>query len=388
MKKILIFVPNYFPGYLSGGIARTILNTTAWLGDEFEFLVATRDRDLGSDEPYPEIRYGAWTSLGRARVRYLAPHELSFGRLEAFINSVDYDVLHLNSFFDSVFTIRLLLLRRLGRIDPPAVILSPRGEFVPGPLAIKYRKKRLYVGLSKRLRFYKKIVWHASSEHEADGIAKALDVPVASVLIALDLPVRDRAAVATDDTGSDRLRVVFLSRITREKNLDGALRILQRVKSAISFDIVGPQGDPEYWAECQSALARLPSNVRATYVGPIPPERVFETLGRYDLFFFPTHGENYGHVVAEAISVGTRVLVSQFTPWRNLEADGLGWDVDLNDAARFAEIIDLLATQPAPDRAAVRESVRKSAMLRLSDPHALEQNRKLFAHASPTSTPT
>lgn len=58
MKTVLIFVPNYFPGYMSGGIARTVLNTVEWLGDEFTFLIVTRDRDLGSDRPYEGVPRG------------------------------------------------------------------------------------------------------------------------------------------------------------------------------------------------------------------------------------------------------------------------------------------------------------------------------------------
>jgi len=381
MKTILTFVPNYFPGYMSGGIARTILNTTEWLGSEFRFLIVTRDRDLGSDQAYPDIRLGAWNTLGNAQVRYLAPAELSLRRLADFINATRYDILHLNSFFDSVFTIKLLLLLRLKKIRPPSIVLSPRGEFVAGPLRIKYPKKKLYIELSKLLGFYDLVKWHGSSEHEADGIAVAMKLPMQTVKVAIDLPIREANFGRPADFGSDRLRVVFLSRLTREKNLDGALRILQGVTSDISFDIIGPQEDPKYWNECRALLADLPSNVHADYLGAVSPDRVFDTLGQYDLFLFPSHGENYGHVIAESISVGTRVLVSQSTPWRNLEADGLGWDIDLQDTRRFVEIIEMLARQSPSDRMAARARARTSAVARLFNPDALEQNRLLFTSA-------
>ena len=48
-----------------------------------------------------------------------------------------------------------------------------------------------------------------------------------------------------------------------------------------------------------------------------------------DLFFLPTRGENFGHVIAEALSVGTPVLISDQTPWRKLAAVGLGHDLPL-----------------------------------------------------------
>jgi glycosyltransferase involved in cell wall biosynthesis len=381
MKRILTFVPNYFPGYMSGGIARTILNTADWLGDEFEFLVATRDRDLGSDEPYPDVKLGAWNRLGKSSVRYLAPEELSLKRLAGFVNATPFDVLHLNSFFDPVFTIRLLLLLRLKRIQARAVLLSPRGEFVAGPLALKYAKKKLYMVLSSALGFYGSVRWHASAAHEAEGIAAAMQVPRPSIRLAIDLPVRQAPETRLPWSPGERLRVIFLSRITREKNLDGALRILQGVRAPVSFDIVGPQEDPAYWRECEALIAAVPPNVAVSYRGAITPEQVFGTLSNYDLFLFPSRGENYAHVIAESISVGTMVLVSQFTPWRNLEEDGVGWDVDLSDTGRFVEVIEHLALQAPSDRMKLRDRARASAIVRLSDPDALEQNRSLFSSA-------
>lgn len=381
MKRILTFVPNYFPGYMSGGIARTILNTTDWLGSEFEFLIVTRDRDLGSDTPYPDIRPGTWTRVGQADVRYLAPHELSLGRLADLVNSTDHDALHLNSFFDPVFTIRLLLLMRLKRIAPRKVLLSPRGEFVAGPLALKYAKKKTYIELSRLAGFYRDVTWHASSPHEASGMLDAMRLPAQSVRTAIDLPVRQ----APRDTpppanGADaRLRIVFISRMTREKNLDGALRMLRDVRSNVSFDIIGPQQDSRYWEECEALMKALPPNVQATYVGSIPPEQVFDTLSRYDVFLFPSHGENYAHVIAESISVGTRVLVSQFTPWRDLQTDGVGWDLDLAQPQRFVDVIERLAADSPADRHAARVRAAQSALARLSNPAALEENRSLFA---------
>ena len=119
--------------------------------------------------------------------------------------------------------------------------------------------------------------------------------------------------------------------------------------------------------------------MQAAYKGSIPPDQVFDTLSRYDLFLFPSHGENYGHVIAESISVGTRVLVSQFTPWRELQSDGLGWDLDLAHPKRFAEVIDRLALESPTARQTARQRAGRSAATRLANPAALEENRSLFA---------
>jgi len=380
MKTILIFVPNYFPGYRSGGIARTVINTVEWLGDDFNFLIVTRDRDLGVEEPYPDIRYGTWLPLGRSRVRYLAPEELSLAAVEALVKETPHDVLHLNSFFDSVFTIKLLLLMRLGRIKEPRVVMSPRGEFVEGPLHLKYPKKRLYIELSRLAGFYSKgLRWHASSRHEAEGIVGAMRLPADRVSTAIDLPVRDLVQKLPALAPHPRLRVAFLSRLTREKNLDGALRIMQQVNRPMDFDIIGPQEDPAYWADCSALLEKLPQQVRASYLGPVAPEEVFLRLAEYDVLLFPSHGENYGHVIAESIAVGTRVLISENTPWRGLAADGLGWDLDLDDTSAFVHVLHTLADESPEARIASRPLVRQAAAVRLSNPVALEDNRQLYS---------
>ena len=379
MSKILIFAPNYFPGYMSGGIARTILNTVEWIGDEFDFLIVTRDRDLGSVSPYTKIHRGQWELVGKSKVRYLAPDELTLTALAQLVNETDHDVLHLNSFFDSVFSIKLLLLLRLKKINSRRVVMSPRGEFVEGPLRIKYWKKWLYIKISLMIGFYRDVYWHASSPHEAMGIAKAMQISPSSVYSAIDLPIRCSEEFDAGFPQGAELKVVFLSRLTREKNLDGALRILQHVLKPMQLDIIGPKEDLQYWRECESLLAKLPPHVKARYLGPISPEKVFESFAQYDLFFFPTHGENYGHVIAESISVGTRVLVSQATPWRNLSDDGVGWDIDLSNYSLFARVLDEVASQSAEERIALRENVRRAALIRLLNPEALEHNRLLYS---------
>ena len=72
----------------------------------------------------------------------------------------------------------------------------------------------------------------------------------------------------------------------------------------------------------------------------LKPNEVVGTFSKYDLFLFPSGGENYGHVIAESLSSGTPVLISKNTPWLDLESQNLGWDIDLKDMDSFVEIIE------------------------------------------------
>jgi glycosyltransferase involved in cell wall biosynthesis len=379
---ILTFTGNYLPGYKAGGILRTIVNTVDYLGDEFEFLIVTQDRDLKECTPYPDIVVKQWQPVGGAQVYYLPPEECTIKGLADLVAGTPHDILYLNSFFDSVFTIKLLLARRLGWLPQSPLILAPRGEHVHGPLRLKYPKKITYIRLTRLLGFYHNIVWQASSEYEAADIARVMKVAPEAIHVALDLPSKNSPEAAMVESyrpgGAAGVRLLFLSRLTREKNLDYALMVLAKVSAPVVFDIYGPAEDATYWKECRELIGRLPANVTVNYHGEVRPDQVLPVMGRYDLFFFPTTGENYGHVIAEALTAGTPVLISTGTPWRNLEAEGLGWDLDLAQMDAFAAVIDKLALTSREERCQQRALVKARIMTRLLDPAVLAANRQLF----------
>lgn len=381
-RRVLVFVPNYLPGYKSGGILRTLVNTVDWL-DDYEFWIVTRDRDLGDIKPFANIDVDNWQQVEGAMVRYLAPHMITTRNLQRLVMETPHDVIHLNSFFDHVFTMKILLARWLGWLPRSPLILSPRGEFVEGPLRLKYHKKLAYISLTRLIGFYKGVTWHASSVYEQQDFVNALNVDVGNVKIALDLPSKVNLASPTSELLSEGvLRVLFLSRLTREKNLDCALRILQHVKAKVIFDIYGPDEDEGYWNECKQLIRQLPENITATYRGAVLPTEVADIFSQYDLFFFPSRGENYGHVIAEAISVGTKVLISKNTPWLELARDELGWDVDLADTRAFVKLIEAFAGLSLEQRIRQRALVKVNASARLLDPKVVLDNRALFKVAT------
>jgi glycosyltransferase involved in cell wall biosynthesis len=382
-RVVLTFIGNYLPGFNAGGILRSLVNTIDHLGDEFEFSVVTKDRDIGDTRPYASVRIGQWQRVGNANVFYLPPESLTLDGLKAIINATPHDALYLISFFDR-FTINVLLLRLLGRVKASRFIVAPRGEFGWGSLRLKYAKKLAFITVAKLIGLYRGVTWHASTAEEALDIARIMNVPPESVHVALDLPAKAPAeyqrtagsgAAGRDEGG---LRVVFLSRIAREKNLDYALKVLRGTKSRIVFDIYGPLEDARYWDECQQLIPQLPANVVANYRGGVSPNEVVNVFSRYDLFFLPTSGENYGHVIAESLTAGTPVLISTESPWRGLQAEGLGWDITLARPDAFIEALEAMASRSATELQAQRTVIRAKAAERLTDAAAVEANRVLF----------
>ena len=379
---ILTFVRYYLPGYKSGGPVRTIANLVDALGDELDFRIITADRDALESTPYADVAIDQWNTLGKARVFYASPRSRSLGSLSRLIRETPHDVLYLNSCFDPRFTARPLLARRLGRIPNRPVVLAPRGEFSPGALRIRAWKKRPYLLLSRPMGLYRNLTWQASSEHEARNIRRMMGSCATKIVVAPNLPAAfvelgtDAAANTRGD--SDPLRVVFLSRVTPMKNLDFALRVLGRVTVALTLDIYGVIDDEPYWQACRREIDRLPSNIAVAYHGPILHEEVAPKLRNHDLFFLPTRGENYGHVIHESLAAGVPVLISDQTPWRDLDEQGVGFVRPLDDPSAFVTALEQLAALDVPAREALRQRAAEYARRYANNDAIVTQNRDLF----------
>jgi len=155
------------------------------------------------------------------------------------------------------------------------------------------------------------------------------------------------------------------------------------VKADLIFDIYGPIEDKSYWQDCLKLVQKLPSNIKVNYCGAVEADQVMDVLCAYDLFFFPTRGESYGHVIAESLSVGTPALISDQTPWKNLAIDSLGWDLPLN-VEKFVEKIELVAARDAQSRLEWRQQVALSSASKISNEQDIEDNIALFQFALDT----
>lgn len=380
---ILIFVRYYLPGYKSGGPVRTIANMVEALGDEFEFRIVTSDRDFLDVSPYYGINSDAWVGVRKAWVYYVSPERLRLLVWARLIRETPHDVLYLNGVFDPVYTLLPLLARRLAGSQRKPVVVAPRGTLSPGALGLKRWKKRPFLAVAQIAGLYRNVLWHASTKDEAQLIRRQFG-RAARIVTALNLPLMSgqqrTSCEAIDAPGP--LRIVFLSRISRKKNLDYALRVLAKTRVRIQFDIWGTLEDPAYWKKCLNQIQALPENAVVRYRGVADHSEVNKILAGYDLFFLPTRGENYGHVIAEAVSAGTPVLLSDQTPWRNLRSEGVGWDLPLeNGEAAFLEAIEEALHKVGRGRVAWRQRVLDFAIERLNDPSLLEANRSLFLQA-------
>jgi len=341
MPKIFVLIDFYLPGYKAGGPLRTISNMVERLGDRFEFVILTRDRDVKDTVPYPSVKVSNWNRVGKARVYYTSSDSWSLSTISRLIKNESPDVIYLNSFFSRV-SLMFLLLRWLKTIANIPVILAPRGEFSSGALALKAFKKQFHIWLALKLNLYRDLIWHASSAIEEQDVHTVIG-PDCTVHIASDIPdqklLRDDLLVQKPKKTAGEVRFVFLSRISPKKNLRQALEMLRGSSGQITLDIYGPLEDAHYWQDCMKIITAMPNDVKITYQGLLSHEKVAETLLQYHFLLLPTLGENFGHVILEALAAGCPVLISDQTPWMDLAAKEVGWDLSLSNLGRWRGVL-------------------------------------------------
>lgn len=377
--RILILIGIYLPGVKGGGPIRTIQNLVSRLSNEFDFFIITSDRDLNDIAPYPDIELDKWIKLENINIYYSSDRS----QLHRVINKLDYDLLYINSFFNSDFSIKPLLWMKTNKIQKKPIILAPRGELFPAALKIKRMKKKLFISIAKRIGLHSQnITWQGSSEEEKKDILQFLsihNIPYKNIIVASDLAnLKEIDCEIKEEKNNKELRICFLSRIAKIKNLRYALEILTRIEFPVFLGIYGPLEDKQYWDSCLEFVKKLPSNIHIEYYGLVENEKVQKTIAQYDLFFVPTQSENYGHVFIEALSAGTPILLSNNTPWRDLENKGIGWDLPLEDKDLFIDAINKYYQLDNEQRYLMKKRCIAFASSVINNQEELNANRNMF----------
>lgn len=353
MKTILIIMGRYLPGYKDGGPVRSIKNLVDRLGGEYDFRVLTADRDHGDSEPYADIKSGDWNTVGAAKVYYVEPGGFDEKTVERLAKEAD--LVYLCGCFND-YARTTLKLKKQGRIRC-RVVIAAMGLFSPGAFRIKYPKKKAYMILLRGFGYFRGVEWSATSEEEAEDIRREAGKDAVCHL-AEDLPRKPEEIQHITRTYAGSLHVIFLSRISRKKNLLFAVKILQQVGGDIVFDIYGNMEDVSYWKECEEELKKLPGNVKWEYKGEADGEQVVKIFAKYDVFLFPTMAENYGHVIFEAMAGGCVPIISDKTPWTDEKTGKCGTVLELdreNAVKGFAEAVEKYARMTRQEKQEVAD---------------------------------
>jgi glycosyltransferase involved in cell wall biosynthesis len=290
---------------------------------------------LAAQGPIPGVRldvHRQWSVLSRFAVS--PSHMLALRRKAAQV-----DIVHNHSLWSMVNV-------AAGCVVPgrqAKLVTSPRGTLSVWALGRSRKAKNLLWPLQRRALDRADLL-HATSEVEYRAIREqGFKAPVAIIPNGIDLP----DLLASRPTAQQRT-LLFLSRIHPGKGIDRLLhawRQLQHVHLDWRLRVVG-LGEPGYEREV-SELAQSLQLARVEFPGPLYGADKSRAYFDADLFVLPTHSENFGMVVAEALAHGCPAVVSQGAPWSGLEAEGCGWWVK-HDVPSLIEALDV-AMSMAPE---------------------------------------
>jgi glycosyltransferase involved in cell wall biosynthesis len=339
--RILVVAPHFPPAQHGGGPIRSIVAMLRHVPDGFETSVFTRNTDVGSASPLTDHTGEAVDWAPGVDVTYVTTRSLeSVANALLGVRRSKPEIIFLNSFFDALFSIAFQMLIAVRLLKPGLLLLAPRGEFSEGALRLKSRKKAVYIGIYKALRLYKSVVWMASTEEEAVDIRSTIDTRARIIVHQDDVELPARAAIPPARDDCERLRLVHFGRCVPKKGLDIALQALKTVDAQVEFDIFGNEEDRSYTYRCKEIAAELPATSRVRFFGHIDADSVRDTIRMYDAAVFPTLGENFGHVIAESLSVSCPIMVSDTTPWTETVRRGGGFVVEPNTPQSWAKTID------------------------------------------------
>ena len=154
--------------------------------------------------------------------------------------------------------------------------------------------------------------------------------------------------------------ILFLSRIHPKKGCDLLIEAFARVAAAdpaLHLIMAGPAQLPQ-WAERLKARAKeLGIADRITWTGMLTGQDKWDAFRDAEVFILPSHQENFGIAVTEALACGTPVLITRrINIWREIHADGAGLVADAGLEGTIELLNDWLALDPA-----TRQSMRTNA---------------------------
>lgn len=210
------------------------------------------------------------------------------------------------------------------RLNRPRVV-SPRGMLEPWALRHRRWKKKMAWWLYQRADLQSAAVLHATAEAEAAQFRQlGLHPPIRIIANGIALPEH-----APDKRKPDgRRTALFLGRLHRKKGLPLLVEAWARVKPpGWRMRVVGPDEDG-HRAEIAALVAAAGLGEIWEMPGPVNDADKWRCYAEADLFLLPSHSENFGMAVAEAMAAGLPVITTRACPWEGVRTRRCGWWVE------------------------------------------------------------
>lgn len=310
--KILQILPGFTTGGPSVSTSALALHMQR-LGHEVQFHTAE-----GDFSEYPDIDFHPYHFYNLPILRQLAVSRQLYKNLKK--ESNDAQIIQTNSLWQFANFIHEYARRG----SEAKSVIVPRGTFSKYALSLSPKKKRLILALGQRTALEKADMFIATCQKEYEDIrAFGLKQPIAIIPNGLDLP----------DTGtvSKKKTITFLGRIHKVKGVDILIEAWRKIEDDVRFNdwnlvIAGPTSS-DYAKEIQRQAENLKT---VEFTGEIKGDAKNKLLAKSAIYVLPTHTENFGISIGEALACGTPVITTTGAPWSGLADNDCGLWIDLS----------------------------------------------------------
>ena len=208
-------------------------------------------------------------------------------------------------------------------------IVTPRGMLEPWSLSQKKWKKRLAWWLYQRNDVQKSACVFTTAKMEAEHVS-ALGITTCKAVIPNGIETVGYPCKSSIE--GVKKQVLFLSRVHVKKGIEILFDAWKRIHSEFAgwqLLVIG-NGEAEYIHSLENRVENLGLKDCIKILPPVFGEAKIKVYQESALFCLPSFSENFGMVIAEAMSCGTPVITTTNCPWNILNETNTGWCIDLS----------------------------------------------------------
>ena len=280
--------------------------------------------------------------------------------IEDFILSEQFDLIQLQSLWAKSYHVVALIARK----HNIPYIITPRGMLEPWSLSQKKWKKKLALMFYQMKDLQKAACIFTTAEMEAQHVRElGVNAPMSVIPNGIET---DGYACRTSLEGVKK-QILFLSRVHVKKGIEilidafCKLRAEGGVFKEWSVVIVG-NGEDDYIESLKRKVDELELEDCIKILPPVFGEAKTKLYQESSLFCLPSYSENFGMVIAEALSCGVPAITTNGTPWQLLNGDyatmgasldmlgedkRTGWCIDLSVKNLERTLREAMAMSPA-----------------------------------------
>ena len=202
--------------------------------------------------------------------------------------------------------------------------ISTHGMVEPWSLAQSATKKKIAFSIYQRGVFKRASVFFATSEAEAFNIRQlGLKQPIAVIPNGVAIP--ESISLSKETRQNSERIILFLSRVHKKKGLINLARAWANIREPGWRLVIAGNDESGHKEEVLSVIRGLGIGQWFDFIGPVHGKDKEDIYLNADVFILPTFSENFGVVIAEALSYGVPVITTTGTPWKSLVKSNSGW---------------------------------------------------------------